>query len=255
MRKSLIYVYLDIEEHEITYTGIRFFEFIKYFNIPIENILLLKSDYIGDKNYKRFELVEGKERIEFLAQKDIHTYGDFCFIDYSDNKIELLTEQQIAELLFLAHMFRPLKSPFFHNLNNNVVYLAHDDGFFTKVYLRNTDTFKSVLNCKIINMIEKKINTSVGNIPVNIQEKLLELTKFGLLLDSENIIYENGEILVKLFLIGKQQDMDYVINSSLKKRAADENKEEVLLSWQLKHKEPQTGTQGNGLRLLKKSNK
>lgn len=141
-RETIIYINSDIQNHEFIYTGIVFSEFIAYIENPIQNLLLLKANYLKENIVHNFEIVEGLAAINRFANEDIYDYGDFCFVDFEDGTLDNLSSQQIAELLYLAHMFTPLKSPYFESLHNRFAYLAHDDGFFGKIYCRKRDKLK-----------------------------------------------------------------------------------------------------------------
>ncbi len=130
-------------------------EFVKYAPAEICNLLLIKSEYYGAQlNWKsRFEFVEHND-IGHLLKDDIYNYGDFCWVDF--NKIEEVDELEpveIAELLYLGHMFEPLKSPFFDKIQNKYAYLAHDDGWFCRLYCRDYADFGEIIANKITDMV------------------------------------------------------------------------------------------------------
>ena len=138
-RMTDIYIRVSSERHEAVFSGLRFIDFINCATIPIDNILLLKSGYSSEKRCHNFELLEGQENISKLMLENIYHYGDFCFVDYAHaSSVNKLNEKQIAELLYLAHMHKPLRSPFFEVLQNNFVYLAHDDGWYCKLSTSKT---------------------------------------------------------------------------------------------------------------------
>lgn len=136
--RTQIYLKANLSKNEFICSGIEFKEFVRFLSFPIENIILLKTDYPGNAYAHCFELLEGRASIEALTKENIYNYGDFCFVDYETAGIVAqLNDGEIAELLFTAHMFRPLKFTFFEKLNNRFIYLAHDDGFYCKLFMRN----------------------------------------------------------------------------------------------------------------------
>ena len=144
---KMIYINASRNENRLICSGISFSNFIEHLRDPIKNIILIKGNFPGNKQIKNFELVEGEKHIAKLKKEDVYTYGDFCFVDYNiSNSVYQLTNEQVAELLFMAHMFEPLKSPFFEVLNNRFAYLAHDDWHFCVLYSRDIDDFLDVLN-------------------------------------------------------------------------------------------------------------
>ena len=221
--RKLIYVNANAQTHEIYYTGIEFYEFVKYLSVPIHNLLLLKAHYIGNNFDKNFELVEGQEQIELLTQEDVHGYGDFCFVDYAHaDNMSKLTDAQIAELLYLAHMKQPLRTPFFDSLNNNFVYLAHDDGWCCKLYCRNMQNFSNVLTGKIKNAISK---LSLQNMDSSTKKGLMNIAENGMLIDFDDVVFAQTHAVIDIFSIGKFTDMDIICNQSkaLKSKALHHN--------------------------------
>ena len=89
-----------------------------------------------------------------------------------------LDRQQVAEILFLAHMGEPIESPFFAPLGNRFAYLSHDDGWYGKLYCRDMGEFMSVLWKKLTG----KANTPT---PVKMQNELLSMAQKGLAIDME----------------------------------------------------------------------
>ena len=226
-KRTLVYVNADNQSHEFIYTGIEFCEFLSYLQNPIKNILLLKADYMGNNYQKNFELVEGEESINLLKQEDVYNYGDFCFIDYSlSEKVNQLKDEQVAEVLYMAHMYKPLKSPFFEVLDNRFSYLAHDDGWFCKLYCREVDDFLDVLNGKIVSLTTSITKKDVNNLDVDIQRELLQFSEKGLLLDFEEMKSDNDEISVNVYSVGKYEDMDKVLNGckALKENALNQKR-------------------------------
>lgn len=217
MRK-IVYVKGNLKQHQFEYTGIEFYEFYIAVNEYIKNILLLKGNFLSDKCCYNFELIEGKQQIELLIKDKPHDYGDFCFVDYQlENQVKELTPEEIARLLYLAHMFQPINSPFMNKLTNNFVYLAHDDGFFCKLFCKELIYFQAVLSSKIINMLKQlDCETEIQIIPETIMQKLLLLTEHGLYLDLEDFAIKNDQIVINVYAIGLYKNFDQVYNEKNK---------------------------------------
>ena len=212
-KRKLIYVNANHETHEFIYTGIEFCEFVKYLQSPMENILLLKSNYIGNNFSNNFELAEGLREIETLAKANIYNCGNFCFVDYTQpGDIDNLSDAEIAEILYLAHLYKPLKSPFYKVLNNRFAYLAHDDGFFCKLYCQNSDDFLDILDGKIVELTKAIAKRSIQNLSRSLKKDLLRFAGDGMLLDLEDLEMNDDEILINIYIIGKHGDMDKVFN-------------------------------------------
>lgn len=216
-RRTMIYINFNPQNHEFIYTGIEFYEFVKYLQTPIKNILLIKANYMGNNFANNFELVEGLNEVEALAKEDVHGYGDFCFLDYAQvGEVDQLTDNQIAEILYMAHMYKPLKNPFFEILSNRFTYLAHDDGWFGKLYCRESNDFLDVLNGKIVDLTKGMTKIDVNALDINLIKNLLKFSENGMLIDFEELKVDDGEVSIKVYTIGKHNDMDRILNDCQK---------------------------------------
>lgn len=210
-RKEL-YLKADLQTKEFIYSGITFKEFLKYSSYVIENMILLKANYVGDKYEYGFNLLEGRKSVEMLAKENVYSYGDFCFVDYETSGIVAqLNDEEIAQLLFAAHMFRPLKSMFFEKLNNQFLYLAHDDGFFCKLYMRNEIDFVTILCNKITDYVHQKYKINCLDIPETLKRIILNIATKGICLDLEEI--KKNNFVVRFYIIGEVSNIDDLLNN------------------------------------------
>jgi hypothetical protein len=216
--RTEIYIRANRDMHEVIYCGIDFNEFVKYLPQPIENLMIITGGCnvisFETKFEKGLELFEGYKLVRKLAQEDVYRLGDFCFVDYhSPGQISGLSEEQIAQLLYLGHMFKPLNSPFFKALQNNFAYLAHDDGWYCKLYCRDLHDFFTVLCNKIRISVQSFYESGVNEVTVNVMEQILQLAEIGLFLDLNDISNEKGITTIKLYTIGNYDNMDIILNS------------------------------------------
>lgn len=221
-KRTMIYVNANLTKNEIIYTGIEFQEFFEC--LHIENLILLKGKYMGERVVKYFEVIEGQEQLGLLAKDDIYNYGDFCFVDYQSGiDVEQLTDMQVAELLYIAHMYEPLKTPFFDILKNKFAYLAHDDGFFCKLYCRENEDFAKILEGKLTCFIKKKTKRAILPFAKNLQDEILRLSEKGILIDIDEVVINRETVELKLYSIGKYTDMDKIYNNfeNLKSKAEE----------------------------------
>ena len=117
MRKlrDVFYINANPLINEFVYYGLEFKEFIKF--IPkvefLKNILLIDAEYYGtnfSEKYK-FTIVDENE-IDELLSDDIYGYGNFTWVDVNDkNSIEKLEPAEVAELLYLGYMLKPVTTP------------------------------------------------------------------------------------------------------------------------------------------------
>jgi hypothetical protein len=153
--------------------------------------------------------LEGYHEIERLAKEDVYNYGDFCFVDYeTPQSVINLRDEQIAELLYLGHLHKPLHSAFSKALRNRFAYIAHDDGWFCKLYCQNPLDFGVVLCKKILtgfttaNQLCPSDDTIIS---------ILHLAEGGLLIDLDEMFLQRN--FVNLYSVGLYSDMDFVLNT------------------------------------------
>ncbi|MCL2677695.1 MAG: hypothetical protein FWE85_01420 [Clostridiales bacterium] len=223
--RTKIYVKIFPGKNEVIYSGIDFAEFVKYLPQPIKNLMLITGGSNVILSESRFErglkLFEGYEFIEKLAKENIYNLGEFCFVDYAmPHQTSELSEEQIAELLYLGHMSKPLHTPFFEALQNDFAYLAHDDGWYCKIYCRNLYDFISVL-CKKI-MLHAS-NKKAHEISDDVKERMLQLAMDGILVDLDELSQKDDT--VNIYSIGTHLDMDVLVNNchEIKLRASQVN--------------------------------
>jgi len=207
-------IYIHVEEHVTIFSGIKFADFIECTAISIENMLLLKANYVGKKHFRKFELLEGMDDISELLREDIYNYGDFCFVDYiSTESVNRLSNEQIAELLYLAHIFEPLKSPFFEVLQNKFAYLSHDNGWYCKLFCKEWQISVSIL----LNKLQKNIQTAVCNneytLPKNLIEIIQKSVMSGLLVSVDLSKKQRKMCTIKLYEVGKYENPDILFNT------------------------------------------
>lgn len=210
--RNIFYVHGTFWEHKFVYTGLEFYEFMRAVKKPIESIILLEGQFISEHNAHCFEVLKGEKEIQELLKEKVSEYGDFCFVDCKSETVELLSQQEIAELLYLSHMFRPMKSPFFETIQNNYFYLAHDDGYYGKLYCKDLLDFSEIITSKIECCIRNK-GVVIEEIDQKNKEILLGLTRSGLLIDLNSFRCCNNKIMICLYLLKRKlNSMDDLYN-------------------------------------------
>lgn len=209
---DVIYVYSNAKAFEYTYTGISFSEFIEFLREPIQNIVILNGNYMGDSFRKNFEIFVGKDSIEKLSNEV--EYGEFSFVDcLNESAVETLSNEEIAEILYLGHMKYPLNSPFFYTLKNRFVYLSNDNSFYCKVYCKLKKDVGDVIEGKIKKSIYKILGVKVKNLSKEIKKKLINSFEKGILIDFQELKYYKKNVIINIYCIGKYKDMDQVLNN------------------------------------------
>ncbi|MBA4536862.1 hypothetical protein H1Z61_06835 [Bacillus aquiflavi] len=217
---DLVYIYLNENNQYILSHGIEFFEFAQTVPNPLGNILLLKHQF-DDGDFNMHTLLEyvPSERIEKLIKDDVYDYGDFCWLDFEEEDgLNELTQQEIAELLYLGHLKQHLHTPFYSQLGNQYVYLAHDDGWFNKTYYRHLEDFYWMLGRLIPSKVGKlKFEKSLFRIgkkrsyPTIQQDTLLSLRdmiKEGTVISLKKALQNRNRIEIPMWVIGDFANMD-----------------------------------------------
>lgn len=231
--RDVFYINSNFIENYIIYYGMEFKEFIKYSPISLENIMITDGSYIADNfNYSwLFETSNGNKNILTLSEEDIYGLGNFHWIDYnSEVNLDACSPEERSELLYLSHFCKPLKSPFFNTINNNYFYLAHDDGWFCKLYCKDMSAFKDIIANKIIDSFSTNKRRKIYPISEEIKDELFELTMKGLLIDFSNIYKDKQCISLNYYTIGHFEDMDEMYNN------LERNKCKAEIKGTIKHK-------------------
>lgn len=218
--RDLLYLHINERDHYVLSHGIEFHEFFKSLQDPFAHLLLLKHRYEdGEFNsHTLFEYVPG-DNAEKLAQANVHAFGDFCWIDFEEvEALNVLTAQEIAELLYLGHIKHHLKLPFYNQLNNRFVYLSNEDGWFNKIYYRNFNDFYrmlgNVLSGKLGEMKPEKMmlgirkKKSYPSVSKEILKALIPALKEGAVLSLKHMQQNRNRMEIPIWIIGDFADMD-----------------------------------------------
>jgi hypothetical protein len=218
--RDLIYVHLNQANQTVMSYGIEFKEFAAAFSDSLNHLLLLKHHF-DDGDFNRHTLLEyvHQEKIAKLAKDDVYGYGDFCWIDFEGiDGLNELTGYEIAELLYLGHLKQHLKVPFYNQLGNRFVYLAHDDGWFNKTYYRSIKDFYDLLSMVIaIKLGQLKLEKTLLGIrkkrsyPSVNKELLLSLTplmKEGICISLKDAEHLRNKVEIPVWIMGDFDNMD-----------------------------------------------
>ncbi|WP_230200170.1 hypothetical protein [Bacillus niameyensis] len=220
--RGFIYVHMNHANQFVISSGIEFSHFLQGIPSQPSNILLLRHNFEdGHFNmHTMLDYVEG-EMINKLASEDVYSYGDFCWIDFSNEEnVNHLTGQEIAEILYLGHLKEHLKLPFYRKLNNQFVYLAHDDGWFNKTYYQNWDHFYTMLGAAVaekvnfpreITFFNRWKKKSVPAVPAEILHPFISHMKEGILFSIDKSVRNRLMIEIPVWVIGDYYDMDAML--------------------------------------------
>nr|WP_077210565.1 hypothetical protein [Bacillus dakarensis] len=218
--RNLVYVHLNESNQYVLTCGIEFSEFAQSLSGLMNQVLLLKHQF-DDGDFNMHTLLEyvPNERIGKLAKENVDTYGDFCWIDFEEVEgLDELTNQELAELLYLGHRKEHLKTPFYQKLRNRFVYLAHDDGWWNKVYYRNMKDFYRMLGGALSekltdkklekNLLGIKKRRTFPNIPIDILLNIKTMMKEGILISVKDAAQSRLRVEIPIWVIGDFSNMD-----------------------------------------------
>lgn len=209
--KNFYYTVCDFEENKVFSCGATFFDFMKHIKIKPNNILLLKASF-GDGKYDRkigLDYVDS-ENMEDLIKDDVYSYGDFIWLDYNDPSIiDNMSGVELSELLYIGHTFSPLNKALINWINNKYLYLAHDDDYWTKIYMENIQDYKMVMHGKILDALKGR-KKYIKPLPEDIIDYIFKHSKDGILFDFGNVSFYNNRTTLKISKIGKNYNYDEV---------------------------------------------
>lgn len=219
--RDFIFVQINQNEHYALTSGVYFSEFIHTFSQEIQNMLLIRHQFAdGHFNLKtKFDYVD-QENKEKLFADDVYNYTDFCWLDFEEEEhLNLLSNKDIAELLFLGHMKTHLQLPFYSPLSNRFAYISYEDGFLNKVYYRNWIDFYRVLGTSLHLKVNQQMSKSllgrwtkktVPNIEARVLERFLSYMKEGLVFSLEKTNRTRNLIEIPVWIMNESSDMNSI---------------------------------------------
>ncbi len=126
--RERIYVQWSGDSSVVWMSGITFREFVAAWRPT--GLLLLKHRYPGAHWHRETGLEYiTEDEVEAFCRDDLYSYGDLFLADIPNvEALDRMSDQEVAEVLFLGHTKRPLDTPFIPGLGNRFFYLTHDDG-------------------------------------------------------------------------------------------------------------------------------
>ena len=201
---KFVYVKINVEKQFVETSGIRFYDFYYGIKNKPNNILVLKG-FPSDSRYNkslRFEYMLNKQ-IDSFIQLDLCHHEDFCWVDFAqEENLNHVSDKELSELLFAAHKFEPLNGFKFDCIHNRYIYCAHDDEYFTRVYM-DVEKYVDVIEFVVLGHLKRKNKIVFSG---EIKDKLLQLCKSGILFDFEQnpdrikfYIVQEGTIIDDLY--------------------------------------------------------
>lgn len=126
------------------------------------------------------------------------------WMDYDEvGDLDFLTATEIAELLYLGHMDRPIRSPFNYKLRNHYVFLQQRNGGI-KIYFYYISAFSHVLSAAIVRHTLEAYRgrrmfmrtLQVPRVPETILKQLVQLMPDGLFIYFDQSMVRQRQLLV-----------------------------------------------------------
>lgn len=184
--KYMFYIKLCPADNCLIAAGLEFRTFMDAIPVKPSNMLLLSSAFYEAKWDRdiRMEYVD-ENILPRLYDDDVYNYGDFCWVDYENDACRAaLTGQEIAELLYLDRFGKPLGGAFFPSLKNRYFYMTHDDGHWLKIYMRDMDDARAIVEHKLVSELKGR-KRSISPIPSDIYRQIHEACLRGVVFDFE----------------------------------------------------------------------
>jgi len=224
---ELLYIHLNDRDQYVLSSGIEFFDFARSLSDSLNYILLLKHQFEdGDFNSHTLLNYASEDHFGKLMDENIASYGDFCWLDFEELEgLNVLTAQEIAEILYLGHTKHHLKLPFYNQLGNRFAYLSHDDGWFSKVYYRNMNDFyrmlSQVISAKITshktekNLLGLRRKREYPPVSKDILKSLTNVFKEGAVFSLKKVEQNRNRVDIPLWVIGDFTNMDDMFDEYL----------------------------------------
>ncbi|WP_335872346.1 hypothetical protein [Bacillus sp. 2205SS5-2] len=215
---DFLYVHTKSAEKYAVTSGINFSEFAATIPTDLQHILLLQHqvEFPSFHFSTHFDYLM-KEDFPLLFQESDKRM-DFSWIDFEDLVgLDELSGEEVAELLYLSHMKKPLHGPFFNRLNNHYMYLSYHEGLITQTYYRDFNDFYSMLSGVVVNKLfaqksEKKLfskkSVEVAPIPIDLLKLIEERLNEGVVFSILNSTVSRGKVQIPFWTIGDYQDMN-----------------------------------------------
>lgn len=217
--QGIIYVHVNHVHQFVLSSGILLQDFLKGIPFKLPNLLLLRHPFedVHFNMHTMFEYADS-EMIAALKEENFQINGELCWIDFSNEEIlNRLSGQEIAELLYLAHLKNHLKLPFYKKLNNQFVYLTTNDGLLNKIYFKSWEPFYTMLGTTIASKLNQQRDVSlfrrwkrkpVPPIPSDVLYPFINLMKEGVAMPISKAIRGRQFVEIPVWIVGDFINVD-----------------------------------------------
>lgn len=223
-------IYYHGRGQEFECSGVGFRDFYAGTRGRAGRLLLLKSEFFGDRLVQNFEVLEGGEDTQRLLGEyggEELRFGDLHLLDYSDpDGAERLSEEEIKELLYASHTWRIPPQTVLDRLGSRFVRYSHDDDWYCKLHLREPSDFFDMLACSVKTEARRRCEEKRGalrrglragawltqeadaGMDAQVKQELYRLGAQGVFIDIEAAHPERDVLESPMYVIGVFSDMD-----------------------------------------------
>ncbi len=196
MRGNFVYLSLEPVTNMIYSLGISPADFLNGVPAIPNQLLLLNAESASDAEinpHTRLQTLTGQTQIRrYLLGKHEHPVK---WLDYTHgDDLDFLLPNEIAELLYLAHMDTHIRTPFYAKLQNDYAYLTLRDGFY-KTYYRHLSSFDHVLEVSIKRHLRAMHNNrwvfrplAISDVPQEILLQLIQGLADGMIIAFDQLV-------------------------------------------------------------------
>lgn len=148
MTNDYIYIFTNPISNQVQSLGVGLKYFTSAVNTIPNNLLLIKNPKNLGRfdEFTRFHIVSGHEAVkDFIDRQAEEVQATTKWIDFKyESLFQQLSDQEIAELLFLGHTDAPLNQPTFYKLGNRFTFFGstYPNSYpTTKMYYRDIHDF------------------------------------------------------------------------------------------------------------------
>lgn len=183
-------------------SGVQFREFLQEYSPA--NLLLLEHQHLHATRHPGtgFDFVAA-DGLKVFGEDDHYQYGDLAVLDLPDiSRLNGFPKQAVAELLYFAHAWEPLSTPFLPHLENRLAYLTHDDGWMAKVWVQPPTALFAMIGGVIASRLGRVYRRRVRALPSDLLDRMQPWAAQGVLVDFTDSRKTVRELTVPLYVLG-----------------------------------------------------
>ena len=203
------YIKIYEADNYVLASGISFEEFYSGISAKPRNLLFLEGWPPYERRHEKLLLYYlTTEELKDFSQQDVGFNGDFCWIDYENaESLDAASKQDMAEILYFKHFKKPFGEFRFKNIKNQFAYYAHDDNWYTKIYMANPKDYLQVVEHKVLKELKGR-KRSLTQIPQAILEEIYLLCLDGVIFDFEYAASNEYQAVIRIYQTGELDDVD-----------------------------------------------